>query len=185
MNKSNVTIIVTSAVLVGALTVLSLPFWIDARVSAKQAEAEYEYEYGDREDYEHETHFRALNNEAWRSECGDCHVAYPPAMLPASSWRALMAGLEDHFGVDASLDAQTQAEIAAFLAQNAGREPPNRDSLPVLRISETRWFRHEHQDELPLSIWQHPEVRSPANCEACHTQAEQGDYDEDKVRVPR
>ena len=27
----------------------------------------------------------------YRAECGSCHVPYPPQLLPAESWRALMA----------------------------------------------------------------------------------------------
>ena len=36
----------------------------------------------------------AATNAAWKSECGSCHVAYPPGLLPAASWRAIMAGLD-------------------------------------------------------------------------------------------
>ena len=43
---------------------------------------------------------------AYVRECGDCHVAYPPGLLPATSWRRLMAGLDRHYGSDASLEPQ-------------------------------------------------------------------------------
>ena len=66
--------------------------------------------------------FAATNNEKWKTECGACHVAYPPQLLPPSSWKAVMAGLDRHFGTDASLDAATATEITAFLEKNAGRE---------------------------------------------------------------
>ena len=52
---------------------------------------------------------------AWKAECGSCHVPYPPRLLPAESWRALMDGLDRHFGTDATLDATTAASIRAFL----------------------------------------------------------------------
>jgi hypothetical protein len=29
----------------------------------------------------------------WHSECGSCHVAYPPRLLEAASWRTIMQGL--------------------------------------------------------------------------------------------
>ena len=58
---------------------------------------------------------------AYRNECGSCHVAFPPGLLPASSWRAVMGGLERHFGSDASLDAQTAADITRYLSTNAAR----------------------------------------------------------------
>jgi len=122
-------------------------------------------------------------HSAWQAECSSCHIAYPPQMLPAGSWRAMMAGLEKHFGTDASLDAQTAADITAFLERNAGRDQA--PSAPVvLRISETRWFVHEH-DEVPARIWESPQVKNPANCAACHINAEQGDYSERGIRIPK
>ena len=38
------------------------------------------------------------SNPKWKSECASCHVAYPARLLPAESWRALMGGLDKHFG---------------------------------------------------------------------------------------
>jgi diheme cytochrome c len=63
-----------------------------------------------------------------------CRVAYPARLLPASSWRAIMGGLDKHFGTDASLDPTATAEIAAFLDRNAG---PNRGLTKSLRITDT------------------------------------------------
>ena len=44
---------------------------------------------------------------AYVQECGSCHAAYPPGMLPARSWQRVMGGLDRHYGSDASLDAPT------------------------------------------------------------------------------
>jgi len=104
-------------------------------------------------------------------------------LLPASSWRALMAGLDKHFGTDASLDPQTAATITTFLEQNAGRKR-SYSAAPALRISETRWFVHEH-DEVPGTVWKSPKVKSPSNCAACHSNAEQGDFSEHNVHIPK
>lgn len=117
------------------------------------------------------------SNPAWKSECGGCHVAYPPQLLPAQSWRAVMARLDRHFGTDASVDAQTAAEIERFLVANAGRGRASTAAEP--RITETPWFVKEH-GEVPPALW-----KSPANCGACHTRAEQGDYSERTLRWPR
>lgn len=59
--------------------------------------------------------------DTYQRECGDCHVAYPPRLLPAADWRRIVGTLDRHFGVDASLDAATSASIAAWLESNAGR----------------------------------------------------------------
>jgi hypothetical protein len=37
----------------------------------------------------------------YKDECGSCHFAYPPTMLPAASWERVMAGLGAHFGDNA------------------------------------------------------------------------------------
>lgn len=118
-----------------------------------------------------------------KAECGSCHIAYPPQLLPASAWRALMSGLDKHFGTDASLDPQTAATITTSLEQNAGRKR-SLSASSTLRISETRWFVHEH-DELPGSVWKSPKVKSPSNCAACHSNAEQGDFNEYNVHIPK
>jgi len=130
-----------------------------------------------------EHHAYNLDHPAYQAECGSCHVAYPPRLLPARSWRALMGGLDRHFGSDASLDAGTAATITRFLEQNAGRDRTG-SSTPVLRITETRWFVHEH-DEVPASAWKHPQVKSASNCAACHVNAGRGRYNEHDIRMPR
>ncbi|MFA6015310.1 MAG: diheme cytochrome c [Gallionellaceae bacterium] len=124
-------------------------------------------------------------NTKWQAECGSCHVAFPPRLLSAASWRAMMSSLNKHFGTDASLDAKSAAEIAAFLEKNAGsRKTESASGTPLLRITETRWFIHEH-DEVNASVWKNPKVKSAVNCAACHTQAESGNYSEHNIRIPQ
>lgn len=129
------------------------------------------------------SHSYTASNPKWKSECGSCHVAYPPQLLPASSWRAVMSGLDKHFGSDASLDPQTLAEVSAFLEKNAGRERAA-SAKPVLRITGTSWFLREH-DEVTRSVWASPKVKSASNCTACHRGADSGDFSERGVRIPK
>ncbi len=121
------------------------------------------------------------SNNVWDTECGACHVAYPPRLLPAPSWRAIMGGLGAHFGTDASLDPAAAAEVAAFLERNAG---PDRGVTTSLRITDTAWFRRKHR-KIPGTVWTGPVVKTPANCSACHADADRGLYDDDTVRLPR
>jgi hypothetical protein len=121
---------------------------------------------------------------AYKAECGSCHVAFPPRLLPAESWRAMMSGLDKHFGSDASLDAAAAAEIGTFLEKNAGSNRHGTSGKPLLRITETRWFVREH-DEVSAATWKNPKVKSAANCAACHTQAESGNYNEHGIRIPK
>lgn len=120
----------------------------------------------------------------YQQECASCHIAYPPGMLPAESWRRLMVGLPRHFGADASLDAASQQEISTWLAAGAGTAKRTRESPAEDRITRSAWFVRKH-DELPATVWKRPAVKSPANCSACHAQADQGDFNEHKVHVPR
>lgn len=121
---------------------------------------------------------------AYTQECGACHLAYPPAMLPAASWRRLLAGMNEHFGTDASLKPATTSALADWLSANAGSGKRARPSPPQDRITRLAWFLREH-DEVAAATWASPAVKRAANCAACHTKADQGDYRERHVRIPR
>ena len=109
---------------------------------------------------------RVPDHPAYANECGSCHVAYPPQLLSAPSWRRIMAGLGTHFGSDASLEPALAGEIGQFLADHAGRR-----AATELRITQTRWFRKEHGNEIPAG-------KNPADCAACHRGAEKGIYED-------
>ena len=160
MNRGRFRRVLGAALWIGGAATVALPA-VDAAAAAADA---------------------AAPPQAWRSECGSCHIAYPPRLLPPSSWRALMTSLDRHFGADASLDAATSDAILAFLEANAGRG--NGASGAVTRITETRWFHHEHA-EIAAAVWNRKAVGSRANCIACHRQAEQGDFSDRAVRIPR
>jgi hypothetical protein len=116
----------------------------------------------------------------YQQECSSCHVAYPPRLLPAPSWQRLMNKLPHHFGTDASLDAATTRQLSEWLTSHAG----NRAAPPQDRITRSSWFQHEH-DEVGTSTWQRASIKSPSNCVACHTRAEQGNFNERYIRIPR
>jgi len=130
-----------------------------------------------------EHRFTAVKDPVLQTECGSCHVVYPPPLLPARSWRALMGNLDRHFGTNASLDASTAARVTALLERHAGRDR-NGAAAPALRITESRWFAHEH-DEVPARTWNHPQVKSQSNCAGCHVDAASGDYSERRIRLPK
>jgi len=130
----------------------------------------------------------------WKAECASCHMAYPPGLLPERSWRRMMAELDKHFGQNASLDAATAKAILDYLLQNSAERGTNRRStrflgaVPAtatpLRITENAYFVREHREVSP-DAWKLPKVGSPANCNACHTDAEQGTFSERNVKIPR
>jgi len=120
----------------------------------------------------------------YQHECGACHLAYPPGLLPAASWQRLMANLPRHFGTDASLDAATGPAIATWLTANAGTYKKVREAPPQDRISHADWFVREHR-ELGSAVWQRPAVKSASNCAACHTRAADGRFGEHDIRIPQ
>jgi hypothetical protein len=122
-----------------------------------------------------------------KEECGSCHLAFPASMLPASSWKRMMADLNNHFGDDASVDAATAARITDYLVANAADKGGRQYSSKLLRgvsaanaplrITELPKWVKEHR-EVPAWEWKHKDVRTRANCVACHVDAELGRYDD-------
>jgi mono/diheme cytochrome c family protein len=100
----------------------------------------------------------------WQSECGSCHMAFPPALLSSGDWQILMQGLDKHFGVNASLDAKSRDQIAAFLDRNAGSRWGH--SADSQRITETSFFVKKHKASIRLLI--KGRVKSLVDCAACH-----------------
>ena len=97
-----------------------------------------------------------------------------------------MGELENHFGDDASVDADTIAAITRYLVEHAGdvgRQPGKllrglRPGDAPLRITELPKWVHEH-DEVPRSEWTRKDVGSKANCTACHIDAAKGYFKDD------
>ena len=122
-----------------------------------------------------------------RDECGSCHLAYPAAMLPRSSWTRMIGDLPNHFGDDASVDAATAERITRYLVANAADGDGRRyggkllrgvsiDSAP-LRITELPKWISEHR-KISAAEWKSKEVGTKANCAACHADAERGYFDD-------
>lgn len=132
--------------------------------------------------------YRLPQNTAFTEECTSCHMAYPPQMLHADSWRALMGDLSRHFGSDASIEEKRRAAITDFLVTHAGgrKTGDTRDAKgqPLLRVSQTARFERKHR-EVPAATFKRASIKSPANCTACHVQAAAGDYSERSINIPK
>lgn len=113
-------------------------------------------------------------------ECSACHMLYPAGLLPASSWTAMMAGLKDHFGENAELDAETTKKITDYLVANAAREG-GRTKAGTLRISEQPWFLRKHgkRGRIAPQTLKRRGAKSPSDCKACHQDAERGYFEDD------
>jgi hypothetical protein len=120
----------------------------------------------------------------YMTECAACHLAYPPGLLPAAAWQRVMSNLPRHYGTDASLDSAAVKELSTWLSANAATSRGLRDAPPADRITRSAWFIRQH-DEVPAATWKRPAIKSASNCTACHTGADQGDFNERNVRIPR
>ena len=133
-------------------------------------------------------------NPKFKAECSSCHMLYPPELLPERSWKKMMSELKNHFGENAELDAKTQKEVTDYLIQNSADKIYSKRGSRILsglssnetplRISQTTYFIQKH-DELSPSVYKRKSIGSPANCIACHSGAEKGDFSEDNVRIPK
>jgi nitrate/TMAO reductase-like tetraheme cytochrome c subunit len=125
---------------------------------------------------------------AFEEECASCHMAFPPQMLDANSWRAVMNGLPKHFGTDASLDDKRRTAITDFLVANSGGRKTgvtvDAAGKPLLRVTETERFVRKHR-KIDEATWSRASIKSRANCTACHANATAGDYEERGVRIPK
>jgi len=133
-------------------------------------------------------YFPPVADAVVKTECGSCHLAFAPSMLPASSWSLMMGDLKNHFGDDASVDAATTEKITRYLTENAGDTGGQRYGRRLLsgispqnaplRITELpKWVR-EHR-EVSAAEWKKKDVGSKANCTACHADAARGYYEDD------
>lgn len=129
----------------------------------------------------------------YREECGSCHLAYPPGLLPRASWSTMLNGLADHFGQNAELDDSTRQELAVWLEANAAESNSHRKSAKVLRslggaaplrLTEVPYLRNKHREVGP-STFSRKSIGSRANCPACHETADRWDFNEDWVSIPK
>jgi cytochrome c553 len=165
---------------------LLLPLILIPMLTAAGCHADGEGKHGN---YKRPKHLAVSTDapQAWREECAACHLAYPPGLLPAEAWRMQMQDLSDHYGSDASLDPETESVILGYLLKaSTDNRLPREGGRPgnPPRITETRWFLKKH-DDISASTFRRLDIGSASNCAACHRDAERGDFDEDRVSIPK
>lgn len=116
---------------------------------------------------------------AWDRECGDCHLAFPPDLLPARSWDAMFAR-EDHFGEFLGLDPETASTLRVWATTHAADAGETEHAVRVAasvptdaapqRITTLPWWEGIHA-AVPLG--DQPRTR----CSDCHPDAERGSFD--------
>lgn len=139
---------------------------------------------------------RPVDNKTYADECGSCHYAYPPGLLPGKSWAKLLdeKALNDHFGENASLDKDALKTIYDYAMENAADKSYYKRSRKIaqatadgdapLRITEVRYIKRKHHDIPEKMIKGNKDVKSLSYCNACHTKADKGIFDNDTVSIP-
>jgi len=139
---------------------------------------------------------KPVTDKVYQEECGSCHFAYPPGLLPARSWEKLLdeKALADHFGENAELDKETLKTIHDYTMENAADKSYYKRSRKIavatengdapLRITDVRYIKRKHHEIPEKMIKDNKDVKSLSYCDACHTKADKGIFDEDTVRIP-
>jgi cytochrome b len=127
----------------------------------------------------------------YAQECGGCHMAYPPSLAPGSRWIAIMDGLPNHFGEDASLEPGLAGRIRAYLTMNAAENWDTRAAHELqgsnpqdpLRLTATPFWIRMHE-KIPESVFKSKAVGAKGACEKCHSDAPTGRFDPQNIHIP-
>jgi hypothetical protein len=132
--------------------------------------------------------FKAVTNQTYKTTCGGCHLAYPPMLLPASSWKKIVNQSEDHFGEQVLIDSQSKIIINQYLMENGADRSSSKEAVKIMkclkgktpsRITEIPYIKRIHR-KIPLEVFNRKKIESLSNCLACHKRADQGIIDDMK-----
>lgn len=145
--------------------------------------------------FENDKGVAPVNLELYEEECGSCHFAYQPGLLPVRSWQALLTpdALENHFGDAADLENSVLELLRDYVIQHAADDSYFKRSRKIMasigddeipkRITTVRYIQCKH-DKIPLNlIKENDEVSSLRFCNRCHTKAETGSFADDDVVI--
>lgn len=131
-----------------------------------------------------------LQNPLFVKECASCHILYPPNLLPKKSWETMMGNLENHFGDDASIPEESNQNILAFLLENSAETSTTKASWKflssigdkdIIALTKTKFWEKKHRD-IPKELFEHKEIKSKANCKACHSDIEKGLIENENIK---
>ena len=141
--------------------------------------------------------FLPASDPLYMKECGTCHFAYSPGLLPARSWVLHLDRMASgkHFGEPVDLPPQTRAKIQDYLTRNAADVSPYAGSKTFMeripasqtpyRLSGVRLFREMHTViHETLKTNNKVKVRTITNCNACHRRAEEGSFGNGELYIP-
>ena len=139
------------------------------------------------------SYLKPVNNMTYKEECGGCHFAYQPELLPSASWMKILRNLDDHFGESIELDEDSKRVILDYLKSNSAEYSSAKRAVKImrslgnqvpLRITDLPYIREKHHEISP-NVLKRESIGSLSNCIACHTTAEKGIYEDDHVKIPK
>ena len=118
-------------------------------------------------------------------------MAYPPSLAPSARWIAIMDGLPNHFGEDASLEPGLMSRVRTYLTMNAAEKWDTRvahelrgsNPLDPLRPTATPFWVRTHGG-IPESVFKSRAVGAKGACEKCHSDASTGRFDPQDIHIP-
>jgi hypothetical protein len=146
----------------------------------------------DEDEYGSRKNLGLVDDPIYKEECGACHFAYQPALLPSGSWRKILSSLEDHHGESAAIAEEDIGVIGAYLEKNAAEFSPAKRARKIIRsldgqtperITEVPYIRRKHH-EIKEEVFKRESIGSRSNCVACHSTAEHGVYEDDYAHIP-
>jgi cytochrome b len=127
--------------------------------------------------------------DAWNKECGGCHLAYHPSILPARSWDALLREQHAHFGEDLDLDDDTVRVLHDYATVQAAESHATPlawkiDSTTpaqaiLLRVTDAGYWKRRHA-QLGEDDWSRTKRFA---CDGCHLDAAAGSFLPGAIRV--
>jgi len=153
----------------------------------------YQKRFRNESEHDEKEYLTPVNNQTYIDECGACHFAYQPELLPSGSWDKILAGIEDHFGETVDIDKESKKTITDFLKTNSAEHSRAKRAVKItrslgsntpMRITEIPYIQAKHR-KINQDVLQRESIGSLSNCSACHVTAEKGIYEDDDVKIPQ
>ncbi|MGQ4648950.1 diheme cytochrome C [Lyngbya aestuarii] len=110
-----------------------------------------------------------LGKELYLENCGTCHAALPPEVMPSDTWRQLLLNLNEHYGSRVEPIIAPSVLLIWNYVRDFSRPLGEEESTPY-HLTQSRYFQALHPQV------EFAETVRPASCVSCHPGAAQYDY---------
>jgi len=136
-----------------------------------------------------------VEHPLYKEKCGSCHFAYQPGLLPARSWKKIMAGVQNHFNENININSEDQKKITEYLIKNSADHSKYNRSRRIAKsldkgdvptqITKISYFIKKHIEVAKLLKKEKMKSLSLSHCKKCHTEAENGSYNKKTINLPQ